>query len=382
MLPSSLRAITERLRTIEDQIAVQNKNFENVSISGPSTERPQGQSFGFDGDVKRYSPTGIKGDPHGENLVNDATADPVSTVSCAIRDLDQMLSNASRKGRGSSTIGSPSSPFGSSIAAGSEKGSSPQATLASQAGSQASKDGRDKKSTYEPDVPDAISRGFVTVEEAQQLFDFYFQRCAQWTPPLDYHNDRNMYHVRRRSTFLFHSILAVASYFCYVPQGENGLRKYYAIVTTLVESLAPIVVCPNPAELTVDLLMGLLICILWKPVRCGSQMQLGPSGFADLQAQSKINPSSGYVLGGLALRIAQLLSIGRHACNLSSPPNDKETVNACRQWLWINLIDSQSALAEGKQPALDPSDALRITRLFASCKAKPADVRLAALVEL
>lgn len=219
----------------------------------------------------------------------------------------------------------------------------------------------------------------LTVGQHALLYS-YFARCAQWTPSLDAHQDRNMYHVRRRSTFLFHSILAVSSYFCYVPQGENGLRKYYAIVTTLVESLAPIIVSPNPAELTVDLLMGLLICILWKPVRCGSEMQLGPAGFSQLQAHSKLNPSSGYVLGGLALRISQLLGLSRRAAHPT--PNDRASLNACRLWLWINLVDSQAALAEGKHPALDPADALRVTRHFASIKARPADVRLAALVEL
>jgi hypothetical protein len=189
-----------------------------------------------------------------------------------------------------------------------------------------------------------------------------------------------MYHVRRRSTFLFHAILSVSSYFCYVPQGENGLRKYYAIVTTLVESLAPLVVSPSPAELSVDLLTGLLICITWKPVRCGSEMQLGPAGFATLQAHSKLNPSSGYVLGGLALRISQLLGLARKAANPDA--RDRNSTNACRLWLWINLIDSRAALAEGKAPALDPADVLRITRLFASLKVRPGDVRLAATVEL
>ncbi|KAK9895869.1 hypothetical protein P389DRAFT_71166 [Cystobasidium minutum MCA 4210] len=386
----SLRAITERLRTIEDQIAAQNKSLGNMTISGPSTSGDAhlaGNAFGFDADMKpnRGTPMGNDGNASMDGNQGDLHHDPVSTVSSAIKDLDQMLSNVGSKVHMAKTSAS-SSPNSllSGHAAGSERGSSPRASgsMFGPSGASGSQDAKDKKILYEPDVPDAISRGFVTVEEAQQLFDFYFSRCAQWTPPLDPHNDRNMYHVRRRSTFLFHSILAVASYFCYVPQGENGLRKYYAIVTTLVESLAPIVICPNPAELTVDLLMGLLICILWKPVRCGSAMQLGPAGFSDLQAQSKINPSSGYVLGGLALRIAQLLSLSRKASNLASPSNDKETINACRLWLWINLIDSQNALAEGKQPALDASDALRSTRLFASFKNKPGDVRLAAMVEL
>lgn len=387
----SLRAITERLRTIEDQIATQNKSLGSMSISNVTTHNENlvgGNANGFDADMTRHTRGANSGLDSSitTEVGSNEMHDPVSTVSIAIKDLDQMLSNAGSKVHASKTSGSasPNSLF-SGHGIGSDKGSSPKTagSVFSAAGAPGSKDNRDKKQpAYEPDVPDAISRGFVTVEEAQQLFDFFFQRCAQWTPPLEPLNDRNMYHVRRRSTFLFHSILAVASYFCYVPQGENGLRKYYAIVTTLVESLAPIVVCPNPAELTVDLLVGLLICILWKPVRCGSQMQLGPAGFSDLQAQSKINPSSGYVLGGLALRIAQLLSLNRKACNLTSPPNDKETIDACRLWLWINLIDSQNALAEGKQPALDASDALRNTRLFASCKSKVGDVRLAAMVEL
>ena len=139
-------------------------------------------------------------------------------------------------------------------------------------------------------------------------------------------------------------------------------------------------VSPNPVELSEDLLVGLLICISWKPVRCGSLMQLGPAGFSQLQSQSKLNPSSGYVMGGLALRVSQLLGLAKCATNPTS--DNKQSIRACRLWLWINLMDSQGALAEGKSTALDPADALRVTRLFASMKARPGDVRLSAMVEL
>lgn len=70
--------------------------------------------------------------------------DPVSTVSAAIKGLDSLMNAAS--------------PFSSN----GTEGSSPQ---------QVSRE----NSYYEPDVPDAVSRGFVTVDEAQQLFDLYVQ---------------------------------------------------------------------------------------------------------------------------------------------------------------------------------------------------------------
>ena len=212
MPTSSLRAITERLRTIEDQIATQNKNIGSVPASSNTTHTEThvgGSTYGFDADITHHTHTSNSG-LNGNIAANDDLGemhDPVSTVSIAIKDLDHMLSKAGSKLHAARTSGSasPNSPF-SGQGIGSDKGSSPRTagSVFSAAGGSGSKDQRDKKPSYEPDVPDAISRGFVTVEEAQQLFDFYFQRCAQWTPPLESHNDRNMYHVRRRSTFLFH----------------------------------------------------------------------------------------------------------------------------------------------------------------------------------
>lgn len=73
--------------------------------------------------------------------------DPVTTVTSAIKGLDQIVA-ASSPYSNASDINSPK--FNSGTASGSTGG----------------RDG-----SLEPDVPDAISRGFLTVEEAQQLFD-------------------------------------------------------------------------------------------------------------------------------------------------------------------------------------------------------------------
>ena len=92
---------------------------------------------GFDADVKMpYHEASVPQSAGGD------VSDPVATVTSAIRGLDQIMA-----------AGSPFSSGGHS------DGSSP--TNAAGANS----------ANFEPDVPDAVSRGFVSVEEAQQLFD-------------------------------------------------------------------------------------------------------------------------------------------------------------------------------------------------------------------
>lgn len=121
---TSLRVITEKLRSIEEQLAAQNR-------AGPAMVYGPVAAAGFDHDVKiptHESTTGEYGDP-------------ISMVTHAIKGLDNLMNHS----------GSPFSNHSSSD-------SSPHAQITNPA-------------SYEPDVPDAVSRGFVTVEEAQQLFD-------------------------------------------------------------------------------------------------------------------------------------------------------------------------------------------------------------------
>lgn len=146
-----LRVITERLRGIEETLANQ-----RLGSPGPSSSSSFGNngahypssgshSVGFDADVKM---------PHHESSVPQSAggdvSDPVATVTSAIRGLDQIMAAAS--------------PF-SGPAGPSDQGSSPNGTNGTAGGANAA--------NFEPDVPDAVSRGFVSVEEAQQLFDLY-----------------------------------------------------------------------------------------------------------------------------------------------------------------------------------------------------------------
>lgn len=154
-MPSgSLRVITERLRTIEESLALQQR----AGSAGPqaSTSGQNGygsypssatsQSYGFDGDVKRPLYDG----PALTSVGGGEVADPITTVTSAIKGLDQAMAAAS--------------PFAGGSQAGTPDGSSPQQHVN---GNGANAVG----ANFEPDVPDAVSRGFVTVEEAQQLFD-------------------------------------------------------------------------------------------------------------------------------------------------------------------------------------------------------------------
>ena len=125
--------IAERLRNIEESVARQQRAGSVVS----STATVAGSSGGFDHDVRIPTYESVSGE----------AGDPVSVVTSAIKGLEAAISAPS-----------PFSPHNGS----NEDASSPPS--------------REVNTMSEPDVPDAISRGFVTVEEAQQLFDLWVDR--------------------------------------------------------------------------------------------------------------------------------------------------------------------------------------------------------------
>ena len=127
---NSLQVITQRLIKIEETLSVQARSSHRQSPNGSS----HSSAVGFDHDM-RTPVNGIK---------DEEAADPVSMVTSAIRGLSGTI------------VGE--SPFSSGT--GSSEESSPHAGLDSS-----------YAQSFEPDVPDAISRGFVSIEEAQQLFD-------------------------------------------------------------------------------------------------------------------------------------------------------------------------------------------------------------------
>ena len=149
--PGSLRVITERLRTIEESLAHQQRAGSAGPYASTSGQNGYGsypssatsQSYGFDGDVKRALYDG----PALTSVSGGEVADPITTVTSAIKGLDQAMAAAS--------------PFAGGSQADTPDGSSPQQHV----------NGNGASANFEPDVPDAVSRGFVTVEEAQQLFD-------------------------------------------------------------------------------------------------------------------------------------------------------------------------------------------------------------------
>lgn len=126
----SLRVITEKLRNIEESL-----NRQGLGRTGQGSSSSVPHLFGgFDHDVKIPTHESVSGE----------IGDPISMVTNAIQGLDTIMAQTN-------------SPFshGSDV-------SSPQNQTVN---------GNNSNAPFEPDVPDAVSRGFVTVEEAQQLFD-------------------------------------------------------------------------------------------------------------------------------------------------------------------------------------------------------------------
>lgn len=132
---------------------------------------------------------------------------------------------------------------------------------------------------------------------------------------------------------------------------------------------------------------SLALLLLYKPVQFASLSTNGIASAALAEQAAKLNSTTSSVLSGLIFRTALSISLPS-ICNTfaksfdpssSAPP---ELISDLRLWYWICIVDAHGALTTGRLGSLDIASTLRTTRLFASLKLQPYDVRLAAMVEL
>lgn len=187
--------------------------------------------------------------------------------------------------------------------------------------------------------------------------------------------------LRSESPLLFHVILLTASYYT-ISKGDSALRIYYGLTAIVNELLAPSILSPQSSDLNTNFIRALTFLNLWKPVQFIALARDFPEPHLAEQA-SKINSSASSLIGGLIRRLVDNLA-------LASAPNRFSThfspsspvIKDLRLFYWLLSMDAHGALQNGKPTMFDDSDAIKSTRMFASLKLQPGDIKLAAMVEI
>lgn len=256
----------------------------------------------------------------------------------------------------------------------------------------------------------------------------FFQNIQPWAALLSTSLDRDPRLVRDRSPLLFHAILLLTLY--YRERTPVNLQLYRAVSTILDSILAPQILCPQPDQLSFDFVRAVQLLILYKPVQYSALNARGVSDASQIESASKMNVRASWVLRLLVSRVSAFVGLPSiaNACvvlrilsrslppeltwkppqlctGFREPTHDADTgghhlAATTLSRLRLSRIARCDPVREIRQlcPARSMQGAARgspltaelkltepvaqTTRLFATLKRQPSDVRLAASVEL
>lgn len=256
----------------------------------------------------------------------------------------------------------------------------------------------------------------------------FFQNIQPWAALLSTSLDRDPRLVRDRSPLLFHAILLLTLY--YRERTPVNLQLYRAVSTILDTILAPQILCPQPDQLSFDFVRAVQLLILYKPVQYSALNARGVSDASQIESASKMNVRASWVLRLLVSRVSAFVGLpsiangcvvlrvspalrrradymrnsqlctgfrksahdadtGGHHLAATTLPRlrlsrvaRRDPVREIRQ-----LRAARGVQGAGRGSCLTTERKLtepvaQTTRLFATLKRQPSDVRLAASVEL
>lgn len=233
--------------------------------------------------------------------------------------------------------------------------------------------------------PDVILRGIMSLEEAEASFQIFHSKLSPWVMFFDL-NDYSAADMKERSPLLFHVILLSTSY--YLMRGsERGTSVYHSLTSLVNELVTPFLVSPQPRQLNTDLVRALTLLLLWKPIQYASLYDQGITDPISAEQASKLNGSASNSLGSTIVRIMSTISLPEIANTFSAAYNSSLPINPqiladLRLWYWLCAINTHAAVSIGLVTSVDLTEALQTTRLFASLRLQPYDIRLAATLEL
>ncbi|PWN86780.1 hypothetical protein FA10DRAFT_263047 [Acaromyces ingoldii] len=233
-----------------------------------------------------------------------------------------------------------------------------------------------------------LTTGLITRDEASELFDIFFNSCAQHLCILD----PTLYTptmTLKRSVFLYTCICAIASRYYESPLLRKRLRtrpaeqQLYHTLSNICERLAS--VCVFQGHKSVEIAQGLALLCLWRRPcqRFDFDNAWTFSGLArcmatDLDLQR----------GGLLGREGRFDSTSQQAQTKSQPPTssreqDMETLNRQRCYLLIFAIDRSMSAQMGKAYLLRESSLVRGCESWCQQElSAPWDVAVSAFADL
>ncbi|KAM0750763.1 hypothetical protein T439DRAFT_380627 [Meredithblackwellia eburnea MCA 4105] len=238
-----------------------------------------------------------------------------------------------------------------------------------------------------PPNVDAILLGVVSLEECRQAFHFFHERMQPWSSILGDPQDRDPLNVYTRSPFLFHVILLISIYF------DNNFRngRYTKLTLIVNELFSQQILCPDSRDINTDLICALNLLLLYKPVQEEVFRARGITNPARAEHASKINVMSSKFLHSLISDVSRACGLPSAPARFFSTTSAKSTASEqerrkaladLRLWYWLCMSDVHGSLQSGRPTAIDPTNALRTTRSFASLRHLPTDIRSAAMVDL
>jgi hypothetical protein len=135
----------------------------------------------------------------------------------------------------------------------------------------------------------------------------YFEHLQPWTCLLSSTLDRHPLVVRERSPLLFHAILLLALY--YRPRSPGNVILYRAVSSILDSILAPQILCPQPDQLSLDLVRALDLLVMYKPLQWAALNARGVSDPAQIESSSKMNVRASWIIRLLVSRVSQFTGL-------------------------------------------------------------------------
>jgi hypothetical protein len=187
---------------------------------------------------------------------------------------------------------------------------------------------------------------------------------------------------------LFHAVLLTATYYNST-ESDCYLRRYNSLVAVVNTVVAPQILCPQTNQFNTDFVRALILLQNYKPVQYEALQLNGTWDAFEAEVASKLNESTNLLLQSLITRSAY--AIGLHMVPIAflrcffpteSTTSAPQMLSDLRLWFSLCIAHKHCSLQNGRPANIDFTDTLKVTRLFASIKSEPSDVRLAAITEL
>ncbi|KAL2824975.1 hypothetical protein BJY01DRAFT_163402 [Aspergillus pseudoustus] len=219
---------------------------------------------------------------------------------------------------------------------------------------------------------DPVASGIITLEEAQNAINLYFDHCHPWAPFLREDLRHTWPALRQTAPSLFLAICSVGIRFSHPPKAHSTLTAL------LDQAISRLLLRPTLSDVTLDSVSVLLLYAQWMP--CTTQGNQPP--------KSRYNEISAWAVLGLAVRYALFLGLDHAALRpfAQYPAMEPSAEEVSRLRVWYNLLtcDFNLMLTSGLPASLDPAPSAQVAKRFGThpLAQKPADLRVAGLVEL